>query len=150
MSSRVLACLTLGVSLGAAVGIGAYTFVYARGGSYLSDDPKTCANCHVMRSYYDDWIKSSHAAVADCNDCHAPRDLLHRYSDKVWNGFWHSLAFTTGGFHEPIRIQPHSASTIEEACRTCHVEIVEAMGGLETTGESRSCLRCPGSVGHFR
>jgi len=39
----VLACL-----LGVPAGIGAFTFVYANGYSYLSTDPRTCLNCHIM------------------------------------------------------------------------------------------------------
>ena len=31
------------------VGLGLYTFVYAKGYSYLSNDPQGCANCHVMQ-----------------------------------------------------------------------------------------------------
>jgi nitrate/TMAO reductase-like tetraheme cytochrome c subunit len=33
---------------GAAAGLGAFTFVYAKGNSYLTNDPAACANCHVM------------------------------------------------------------------------------------------------------
>jgi cytochrome c nitrite reductase small subunit len=39
--------LVVGVPLGLAVGLGAYTFVYARGYAYLSNDPAACANCHA-------------------------------------------------------------------------------------------------------
>jgi len=38
----VLACL-----LGIPTGVGAFTFVYAKGFSYLSTDPRACVNCHV-------------------------------------------------------------------------------------------------------
>ena len=36
--------------LGAALGLGAYTFAYARGWAYMTDDPRACANCHVMNA----------------------------------------------------------------------------------------------------
>ena len=36
-------------SCGVLLGIGATTFEYAEGLSYLSTDPKACANCHIMR-----------------------------------------------------------------------------------------------------
>ena len=58
--------------LGAALGLGAYTFAYARGWAYMTDDPQACNNCHVMNEQYDGWIKSSHRSVAVCNDCHVP------------------------------------------------------------------------------
>jgi cytochrome c nitrite reductase small subunit len=41
--------LIFALSLGLAAGLGAFTFVYARGYSYLSNDPSACANCHIMR-----------------------------------------------------------------------------------------------------
>ena len=52
----------LAAGLGGLIGVGAYTFVYADGGSYLSDDPASCINCHVMQPHYDAWARSSHAA----------------------------------------------------------------------------------------
>ena len=42
-------------TLGAVVGLGLYTFVYARGASYLGNDPAACVNCHVMTEQYDGW-----------------------------------------------------------------------------------------------
>lgn len=45
----------MAVVVGLAAGLGAYTFVYARGYSYLTNDPSACGNCHVMREQYDGW-----------------------------------------------------------------------------------------------
>ena len=84
--------------LGAALGLGSYTFAYARGWAYLTDDPRACANCHVMNEQYDGWIKSSHRSVAVCNDCHVPHTVVAKYATKARNGFWHSYHFTTGTF----------------------------------------------------
>ncbi|MGH7821889.1 MAG: NapC/NirT family cytochrome c, partial [Candidatus Binatia bacterium] len=67
-----LQAISLGVAFGAAAGIGGYTFVYAKGYAYLTDDPGACANCHVMEEQHSAWMKSSHRAVAVCNDCHTP------------------------------------------------------------------------------
>ena len=98
------------VVLGAALGLGTYTFAYARGWAYMTDDPRACANCHVMNEQYDGWIKSSHRSVAVCNDCHVPHSLVAKYATKARNGFWHSFYFTTGHFPEPIRALPASRS----------------------------------------
>ena len=68
----LLACALGGVVLG----LSGYTFYYAEGGSYLSNDPKACVNCHVMREQYDGWQKASHHAVATCNDCHTPHAFI--------------------------------------------------------------------------
>ena len=58
--------------VGLAAGVGVYTFAYARGASYMTDDPRACANCHVMEEQYAGWSRSSHRSVAVCNDCHTP------------------------------------------------------------------------------
>jgi cytochrome c nitrite reductase small subunit len=105
MNKRTLQSLILGIAIGLAVGLGVYTFVYAKGASYLMNDPASCANCHIMKEQYDGWLKSSHRAVATCNDCHTPANFLGKYATKASNGFCHSFYFTTGGFHEPIQIK---------------------------------------------
>src|SRR5687768_12330901 len=74
---------------GGLFGLGCYTFVYAQGASYLSNDPKACVNCHIMRDHYDGWLKASHHAVATCNDCHTPHEIIPKYFSKAENGFWH-------------------------------------------------------------
>ncbi|MEO8348780.1 MAG: cytochrome c nitrite reductase small subunit [Acidobacteriota bacterium] len=136
--------------IGLAVGLGGYTFVYARGGSYLTDDPAACANCHVMREQYDGWIKSSHRSVAVCNDCHTPHTFLAKYATKALNGYQHSLAFTSGKFHEPIRIKARNLAVTERACRGCHRDVVEAIDHAGRTARPISCVRCHDSVGHLR
>jgi cytochrome c nitrite reductase small subunit len=148
---RSPATLVIAAALfGAAAGLGAYTFVYARGHAYLSDDPAACANCHVMNEQFDGWLKASHRSVAVCNDCHVPANLVGTYWTKARNGFWHSYYFTTQSFHEPIRATPPSRAITEANCRRCHGAIVQAMGLPEHAGgDTLSCVRCHGSVGHM-
>jgi cytochrome c nitrite reductase small subunit len=163
------------LAVGAAVGLGAFTFVYAKGASYLSTDPAVCANCHIMGEHFAAWQRSSHHAVAGCADCHMPHDLVGKYLAKASNGFWHSLAFTTGAFPDPLVIKPHNRAITEGACRDCHAEIVAAIdplgedhgfeirrgvGGTPTTSrpqihdgilatdDRESCIRCHTYVGH--
>jgi nitrate/TMAO reductase-like tetraheme cytochrome c subunit len=63
--SRVtLAGIVVGVALGLGFGVASYTFVYAKGWSYLTNDPAACANCHVMQDHYDAWLRWSHRSVA--------------------------------------------------------------------------------------
>jgi cytochrome c nitrite reductase small subunit len=142
------AAVALAVALGLALGIGAYTFVYARGASYLTNDPAACVNCHVMREQYDGWIAGSHRAAAACNDCHTPPGVASKYATKALNGFWHSFAFTTGRFPEPIRITARNRAVTEAACRHCHAAIVEAIDPGHH-GERLACLGCHASVGHL-
>ncbi len=149
MNSRTLAVLVLGLLVGIFIGAGGYTFVYAKGYSYLTNDPAACANCHVMNEQFDGWIKSSHRLVATCNDCHTPEGFLPKYATKASNGFWHSYAFTTGDFHEPIQIKKHNLEIVLAACRKCHQEVVEALDGPHTANQPQTCLPCHRSVGHY-
>src|SRR5947209_19022165 len=107
-----VAVLVLCVLLGIVLGAGAFTVHYAEGHSYLSDDPKACVNCHIMRDEYDGWQKASHHAVATCNDCHVPHGFFGKYATKARNGFWHSFYFTFQNFHEPIQISDRSAGIL--------------------------------------
>lgn len=131
---------------GVAAGIGGYAFAYAKGTSYLGNDPATCANCHVMTGHYDGWQESSHHGIATCNDCHTPASAFARYATKASNGYHHSMAFTVGNFPDAIRARPESRDVIEGQCRHCHEDVVQAM----TAGGELSCIRCHDSVGHLR
>ena len=144
-----LAVALTAVLVGVAVGVGAYTFVYARGASYLTDDPTACANCHVMQEQYSGWLASSHRAVAVCNDCHTPHTLVGKWATKAVNGFRHSVAFTTGRFPEPIRITAPNRAVTEATCRACHADIVQAVDPGAGASGRLDCIRCHRSVGHL-
>src|SRR5262245_7180096 len=134
---------------GAAAGLGSYTFWYAEGGSYFSNDPRSCANCHVMNDHLDSWQKSSHHAVATCNDCHTPHDFFGKWLTKARNGFLHSKGFTLQDFHEPIRITPRNAAVLQANCITCHQELTHDITTLGSAGEpGNNCVRCHAAVGH--
>lgn len=140
------------VLIGIAIGVGGFTFVYAKGYSYLGSDPAICANCHIMDDHYNAWTKSSHSAVAGCNDCHTPHDPVAKYVVKARNGFWHSFYFTTGNFPDPLRITEPNRVVVQEACRYCHETITEAIdhAGLDGNGsEGLDCVRCHRHVGHW-
>lgn len=49
MGSIPLKFIALPVMAGLVLGLGFYTFVYAKGYSYLSDRSEACTNCHVMQ-----------------------------------------------------------------------------------------------------
>lgn len=146
MSRLAFVCCVL---LGAILGLGAYTFRYAEGTAYLSNDPRACVNCHVMRDHYDDWQKASHHSAATCNDCHVPHDLIGKYLSKAKNGFWHSYGFTMQNFHEPIRIKPGNAEVLQANCIDCHAGVVREMVDRGSAADaSNNCLRCHNAVGH--
>src|SRR5512147_244022 len=86
--------LVLAVLAGLLAGTGSFTFRYAEGLSYLSNDPKACANCHVMNDQFDSWRKGPHHATAVCNDCHVPPQFPWKYVAKARNGYHHSMGIT--------------------------------------------------------
>jgi cytochrome c nitrite reductase small subunit len=149
--TRKIELVILAVVIGLAIGLGAYTFVYAKGAAYLTNNPASCANCHVMNEQYDGWLKSSHRHAATCNDCHTPPGWLAKYATKANNGFWHSFYFTTDSFHEPIQITARNRNVTEQACRKCHTEITTAIDPVAGAhgNQQTSCLHCHRSVGHL-
>jgi cytochrome c nitrite reductase small subunit len=156
LTGRQRAGLTAAVALGLAAGLGLFTFGYARGASYLTNDPAACANCHIMSEHFTAWQRGSHRAVATCNDCHTPHDLVGKYVTKARNGFWHSFYFTTGRFPDPLRITERNHQVTESACRYCHAQIVAAIDPAPPAGAPRnhadqqlSCVRCHTYVGHW-
>lgn len=132
---------------GIAVGLGLFTFGYADGGAYFSNDPQACANCHVMNMQLDAWEKGSHARVATCNDCHAPHDNLpYKLFVKGVNGARHSWAFTTGIFPEPIRATKMNHDVAQASCLYCHNDLTHSIQAV--SGDDPGCIRCHPSVGH--
>ena len=139
----------LGGALGVCLGLGGFTFYYARGASYLSNDPRACVNCHIMQEQFDGWQKSPHHAVAACNDCHTPHALIPKYMTKMENGWHHSKAFTLQNFHEPIMIRPKNSRILQDNCLRCHGELVEAMSiRNESHRDPENCVRCHADTGH--
>ena len=58
MRASQVSIVMVAVILGVALGLGTYTFAYARGWAYMTDDAQACANCHVMNEQYNGWLKS--------------------------------------------------------------------------------------------
>jgi cytochrome c nitrite reductase small subunit len=130
-------------------GIGAFTFVYAKGFSYLSTDPRACANCHIMNEQYDAWLKSGHRHVAGCIDCHLPHAGLAKWVAKADHGFRHSAAFTLQNFKEPIEITPRDRRLVQVNCVRCHADFVHAvLGSPAPLGAELDCLHCHARAGH--
>jgi cytochrome c nitrite reductase small subunit len=136
------------VTLGALGGLGAFTFGYGEGWAYLGNDPASCANCHVMQDHYDSFIQSSHHDVATCNDCHLSHHPIGKWITKADNGFFHSLAFTTGDFPDPLRIKPRNRRVTQAACLHCHDEFVHALHVPADAASSVQCVHCHRDVGH--
>lgn len=138
-------------AVGAFIGLAFYTFVYAKGFSYLSTDPAACINCHIMDEEYDAWLAGPHANAATCSDCHLPHDnIVNKYYVKAENGFMHGLKFTTGWHPENIEIREVSLNVTNDACIYCHGDFTEDIRhqGAGAADEELSCVRCHSGVGH--
>ena len=141
--------MVLVVAIGAFVVTAGFTFVYARGLSYLSTDPRACANCHIMQRQYDAWGRSSHESVAVCVDCHLPHAFVAKYAAKLENGWRHGQKFTTQNFQEPISVQARGREILQENCVRCHEHMVDdILAAPNAHGEAASCVHCHAGVGH--
>lgn len=105
--------------------------------SYLSDEPETCINCHVMYPQYASWINSSHGNVALCVDCHVPQDnFVRKYYFKANDGMRHSTYFTFRWEPQVIQIKDAGINVVQENCIRCHLEMVDMTQLVEVTGKS--------------
>lgn len=123
--------------------------------SYLSDDPETCINCHVMYSQYASWTHSSHREVAHCNDCHVPHDsFVRKYLFKAMDGMRHATIFTARAEPQVIRIKQAGANVVQENCIRCHFDLVDMIGAVEVTadghedGDGARCWDCHRETPH--
>ncbi len=140
----VLLCLA-----GLLAGLGVYTFVYAKGFSYLTNDPEACRNCHVMNGVFEGWSKGGHQHVAVCNDCHVPHNLIGKLWTKADNGFHHSYAFTFKEVPVAIKARESSKEIVQENCMRCHTAMAApAICGAGGAGPALRCVSCHREVGH--
>lgn len=112
------------VICGAFAGLFIYTFFTSRAYSYLSNDPATCVNCHIMGPYYATWMHSSHGRNTTCNDCHVPQDnKIKGYYFKATDGLRHSAIFTIRGENQAIQAIEASSQVIMDNCIRCHTQL---------------------------
>lgn len=150
VGARTVLLSVMSLLVGVLMGVGVFTFGYANGFAYFGNEPETCAQCHAMKDHYNAWLKSSHRAVAGCNDCHTPHDnVVMKYVNKGENGFWHSLKFTTQDYPDNIKIREHNREITEQACLSCHADMVGMLHQSTPAGQTISCIRCHSTVGHL-
>ncbi len=142
-----------------AAGVGTGLFIYllyvSKAVSYLSDDPKTCINCHVMSPYYATWQHGSHGRVAVCNDCHVPHNnALSKYFFKAKDGIYHATVFTWRAEPQVIRIKEAGTDVVQENCQRCHNHMNEKVKTVGITladkdhGKGKLCWDCHREVPH--
>jgi len=148
---------TVAVLLGIFAGLAAFVLYISRAPSYLSDNPETCINCHVMNPQFSDWAHSSHRRVATCNDCHVPHDnLFSKYLFKAKDGLRHATIFTLRTEPQVIFIREEGRAAVQKNCIRCHERVVgmELPGGMPPGYRNhlpeRQCLDCHRETPHSR
>lgn len=123
--------------------------------SYLSDDPKTCVNCHVMAPQYATWFHSSHRETATCNDCHVPHDnIFNTYFFKAKDGLRHATIFTLRKEPQVIRILEEGQKVVKDNCIRCHEDLLmdEKLNVTTTVfndfRKERQCWECHQETPH--
>ncbi len=142
---------------GAFFGLGFYVFYISNAASYLSDEPETCINCHVMNPQYATWFHSSHRERASCNDCHVPHNnVVEKYYFKAQDGLRHASIFTMRSEPQVIQIKEAGKAVVQENCLRCHNELITDDLMLTKTNElhqfrsDRQCWDCHREVPHGR
>lgn len=137
------------------IGLGIFTLKVSNATSYLSDDPQTCVNCHVMTPHYMTWNKSSHREIAHCNDCHVPHDnVANKYFFKAKDGLYHAYVFTTRQEPQVIKAKPASVAVIQNNCVRCHMDQVTDPKASTFVANhiqnrtDRTCWECHNEVPH--
>jgi cytochrome c nitrite reductase small subunit len=148
---------TVAVLMGVFFGLAAYAVYISKAPSYLSDNPETCINCHVMNPQFNDWAHSSHRNVANCNDCHVPHNnIFNKYFFKAKDGLRHATIFTLRTEPQVIYIRDEGKKAVQKNCIRCHGRIT----GMEYLGSvlpayhnyllERQCLNCHRETPHSR
>lgn len=142
---------------GAMLGLFFYILNVSNASSYLSDDPKTCVNCHIMAPEYATWSHSSHREVANCNDCHVPHDnVFNKYYFKAMDGMRHAYVFTMRQEPQTIFIREAGKKVVQQNCLRCHSDLVHNAKLLTMTStyadsfNERQCWDCHRETPHGR
>jgi cytochrome c nitrite reductase small subunit len=136
---------------GACLGLAGYLVILSNGASYLSDDPRACINCHIMRPQYSTWQHSSHGRGTTCNDCHVPHDsVIRKYWFKATDGARHSALFTLRMEPQVIKARQESLEVIQENCVRCHTDTLAPVAGSVHSASDRACIECHREVPHGR
>ena len=139
------------ITLGIMAGFIAFLGYISRFHSYLSDDPQTCMNCHVMTSQYASWMHSSHRETATCTDCHVPHDnVFNKYLFKANDGMRHATIFTLRIEPQVIRIRPSAEPVVQANCIRCHDDLFHGppVSGIRLNLDERKCWDCHREVPH--
>ena len=145
------------IVLGIFFGLVIYIFKVSNAVSYLSDEPETCINCHVMVPQYATWNHSSHRENATCNDCHVPHNnIVNKYFFKAKDGLRHATIFTLRKEPQVIFIKEEGKKVVHDNCVRCHDNLLTDSKLMTQTAfkihskTERECWECHREVPHGR
>lgn len=138
------------VILGVISGMGIFFMYLLRAQTYLTNDPASCMNCHVMAPYYASWNHSSHSRDATCNDCHVPhKNFVGYWFFKATDGAHHVYKLVTNQERDAIIASDGTREVIMGNCVRCHQQLVtEAVKDgrsdymMTKVGEGKACWDC--------
>lgn len=139
------------------VGLAVFLIYESKAPSYLSDNPKTCVNCHIMAPQYATYAHSSHREWANCNDCHVPHNnVINKYYFKAKDGIRHASMFTLRKEPQVIFIHEAGQEVVQDNCIRCHSDLLDDPKLLLRTDvyqherSERPCWECHREVPHGR
>lgn len=139
------------------LGLGFYSVYLSNAASYLSDNPETCINCHVMVPQYATWNHGAHREHANCNDCHVPHhNVVSKYFFKAKDGLRHATMFTLRLEPQVIHIKKAGIEVVQENCVRCHENLLltaqQMINNQEfhSERETRLCWECHRETPHGR
>jgi cytochrome c nitrite reductase small subunit len=143
------------IIIGVVFGMSIYSFYISRAHSYLSDEPETCVNCHIMAPQYATWNHSSHRERANCNDCHVPHNnVVNKYFFKAKDGLRHATVFTMRAEPQVIFIKQEGQEVVQNNCIRCHSKVLldhNIMSqDINHNRLDRKCWECHREVPHGR
>ena len=145
------------VLMGIFFGLAAYVFYISKAPSYLSDNPETCINCHVMNPQFATWAHSSHRRITNCNDCHVPHNnVFSKYLFKAEDGLRHATIFTLRNEPQVIFIREAGKKAVQANCIRCHKQatgmafVKPVQPRFHNYLQERQCLDCHRETPHGR
>ncbi len=149
--------MTVIILMGITTGLIAYLFYISKAHSYLSDNPKTCVNCHIMAPQYATWNHSAHREVTNCNDCHVPHNnVFNKYFFKAKDGLRHATIFTLRKEPQVIFIHEEGQEVVQNNCIRCHAnkitdaKVLAYTSDYHTYRSKRKCWECHRETPHGR
>ena len=145
------------IAMGIFCGLGIYMLYISKAPSYLSDNPTTCVNCHIMTPQYVTWNHSAHREGSNCNDCHVPHNnVASKYFFKAKDGLRHATIFTLRKEPQVILIKKEGGEAVQRNCIRCHQTLLIDPKVMSRTREyynfriERKCWDCHRETPHGR